>query len=287
MVIWLFEVDSAGDLRVHRRAPQFFGGVFLADGGFDQRRAGEKKAAAFGHQHVIRHHWQIRAARHAHAHNGGDLRDAHSGHARVVAEDATEVILVGEDILLQRQEDAGGVDKVKRRDAVLHGDVLRAQHLLRGHGKECAGLHCGVVGDDHAQTSADPTQSADDASSGSSAPLVIHAKPRIRTQLEKFGVRVEQQRQPLSRSQPLLGVLRLNGLGAATLADGGLLLTHSAEQRQHAGSVRPLPFCLGIELRGDCGVQHGRCRSRRRSVRAGHRKLVSIAAWSAGLGAYG
>ena len=99
-----------------------------------------------------RHHRQIGAAGHAHAHDRRDLRDAHGAHDRVVAEDASEVVLIGKDVFLQRKENAGGIDQIERGDAVLHGDVLRAENLLRGHGEEGAGLHGGVVGDDHAET---------------------------------------------------------------------------------------------------------------------------------------
>ena len=149
MIVRFFEVDGAGDLRVHGRAAQFFGRVFLADGCLHQRRAGEKEAAAFGHEHVIGHHGQIRAAGDAHAHDRGDLRNAHCRHDGVVAEDAAEVVLVGKDVFLQGQKDAGGIDEVDRRDAVLDRDGLGADDLLGGHGKEGAGFDGGVVGDDH------------------------------------------------------------------------------------------------------------------------------------------
>ncbi len=151
VVVRLLEVDGAGDLGVHGRAAEFFGGIFLADGGLDERRSGEEEAAALGHEDVVGHDGQIGAAGHAHAHDGGDLRDAHGGHDGVVAEDAAEVVLVGKDVFLKRQEDTGGVDEVERGDAVLHRDGLRAEDLLRGHGEEGPGFHRGVVGDDHAE----------------------------------------------------------------------------------------------------------------------------------------
>ena len=100
MVVRLLEVDGAGDLRVHGRAAKFFGGIFLADGCLHQRRAGEEEAAALGHEHVIGHHGEIGAAGDAHAHDRGDLRNAHCGHHGVVAEDAAEVVLIGKDVLL-------------------------------------------------------------------------------------------------------------------------------------------------------------------------------------------
>ena len=149
VVVRLAKIDRAADLRVHLRAAQFFGGSFLADGGLHQRGPGEKKAAAFGHQDVVAHHRQIRAARDAHAHDRGDLRNAHGAHHRVVAEDAAEIVGIGEDVFLQRKKNAGGIDQVNRGDAIFDGDVLRANHFLRGHREERAGFHGGVVGDDH------------------------------------------------------------------------------------------------------------------------------------------
>ena len=104
VVVGFAEVDGAADLRMHFCAAEFFGGSFLADGGLDQRGAGEEEAGAFGHQDVIAHDGKVGAAGYAHAHDGGDLRDAHGAHDRVVTEDAAEVVGVGEDVFLQREE---------------------------------------------------------------------------------------------------------------------------------------------------------------------------------------
>ena len=158
LVVGLLEIDGAGNLSVHGCATQFFGAGLLADGRLYQRWTGEKQAGAFGHEHRIGHNRQICAAGHAHAHDGGDLGNAHGAHHRVVAENAAEVVDVGKDILLQRKKDAGGIDQVERGDAVFHGDGLRAQNFFGRHGKERAGLHGCVVGHDHAQAAADAAQ---------------------------------------------------------------------------------------------------------------------------------
>ena len=70
-------------------------------------------------------------------------------HAGLVVEDAAEVLAVGEDLVLQRQEGAARVDEVDARQAVLEGDLLGAQVLLHRDRKVGAALHRGVVGDDH------------------------------------------------------------------------------------------------------------------------------------------
>ena len=72
------------------------------------------------------------------------------GHRRLVEEDPPEVLAVGEDLGLQRQERAAGVDQVDARQPVLQRDLLRAQVLLDGHRVVGAALDRRVVGDDHA-----------------------------------------------------------------------------------------------------------------------------------------
>ncbi len=71
-------------------------------------------------------------------------------HRRLVEEDPAEVLAVGEDLVLQRQERAAGVDEVDARQPVLQRDLLRAQVLLDRHRVVGAALDGGVVGDDDA-----------------------------------------------------------------------------------------------------------------------------------------
>ena len=155
LVVGFAKIHRAAHLRVHFRAAQFFRRDALPDGRLHQRRAGEKKSRALGHQDVIAHHGQISAARHAHAHDGGDLRNAHGAHHRVIAKDAAEVVRIRENVFLQRQKNACGIDQVDRRDMVFDGDVLRADHFLGGHREKCAGFYRGVIRDDHHQTARD------------------------------------------------------------------------------------------------------------------------------------
>src|SRR5262249_57691974 len=158
----------------------------------DERRAGEKEAGAVGDQDVVTHHGQIAATGDAHTHNCGDLGNAHGGHDRIVAKDAAKVVGVGEDVLLKRKEYACGVDEVDGRDAVLDGDVLGTNDLLRGHGEERACLHGGVVNDEHHQASGNAGESGDDARSRSAAPLFVHAVGSGNGEL-RAGARVNEQ----------------------------------------------------------------------------------------------
>ncbi len=88
-----------------------------------------------------------------------------------------------------------------RRNAVFKRNVLGAQNLFRRHGKERAGLHRGVVGDDHAQPAGYTAESRDNARSGSTAVFVVHAIGSPEAKFEELSVLVEQQIQPLPDGQ--------------------------------------------------------------------------------------
>ncbi len=99
-VVGFTKVHRAAHLRVHLRAAQFLGRDALPDRRLHQRRAGQKKARAVGHQNVVAHHGQISSPGHAHAHDGGDLRNAHRAHHRVIAKHAAEIVGIRENVLL-------------------------------------------------------------------------------------------------------------------------------------------------------------------------------------------
>src|SRR5256884_87140 len=106
LVIRLTKIHGPADLRMHFRAAQIFGGRLLPDGGLHQRGTGEKQSRPFGHEDVIAHHRKIRASRHAHAHDGGNLRNAHSAHDRIVAKDAAKIVGIRKNIFLQGKKQA-------------------------------------------------------------------------------------------------------------------------------------------------------------------------------------
>ena len=222
---------------MHLRAAQFLGGSLLPNGGLHQRRPRQKQPAAIGHQDVIAHHRQVRAAGHAHSHDRGDLRNAHGAHHRVVAEDAAEIVGVGEDIFLQRQKNARRVDQIDRRDAVLDGDILRADHFLRRHREKRPGLHRGVVGDDHHPASGHMAEAGDHARRGRAAPLLVHLVGGVEAQLEKLRVRVDQPGDALAGGEASLLVLRLDGLRAAALADALFFILDLRQAIDHLAAV--------------------------------------------------
>ena len=88
------------------------------------------------------------------------------GEVGLVEEDPAEVLLVGEHVVLHRQERAAGVDEVDARQLVGAGDLLRAQVLLDRDRVVGAALDGGVVGHDHAVAALDPADAGDDAGAG-------------------------------------------------------------------------------------------------------------------------
>ena len=113
-----------------------------------------------------RHRGDVRAAGRARTHHRRDLRDAACRHARLIVEDAAEVIAIGKDFVLHRQERAAGIDEIDARQTVLLGDLLRAQMLLDGERVVGAAFDGRVVGDDHAVPPLDHADAGDDARRG-------------------------------------------------------------------------------------------------------------------------
>ena len=169
------EVDGAADFRVHLGAAEGFGIDLLADRGLHQRRAGQVKLAAFGHQEFVAEHGQIRSAGDAIAHDGGVLRHAHGAEHRVVAEDPAEVVLVGKNLVLHGQKNAGAVDEIDQGEIATRCDLLGTQDFLHGRGEERAGFHRGIVGDDHAGTIVNRADAGDHTCADRAANFFVHA----------------------------------------------------------------------------------------------------------------
>jgi hypothetical protein len=117
----------------------------------------------------------------------------------LVEEDAPEVVAVGEDFVLEREERAAGVDEVDARQLVLLGDLLRTQVLLDGEWKVRAALDCRVVGHDHALLALDDTNARHDSRGRGVA--VIHLPSGERAQLEEGAPGIEEPVDSLARGQ--------------------------------------------------------------------------------------
>ena len=111
-------------------AAELLGGHLLAGRGADERRAAEVDRPLLAHDDVlVAHRRHVGAAGGRRAVHHRHLRDAGRRHHRLVVEDAAPG---REDVGLERQEGAARVDEVDARQAVLVGDLLRAELLLHG-----------------------------------------------------------------------------------------------------------------------------------------------------------
>ena len=183
---------------MHVGAAELFGGDDLAGGRLHQRRPAEENRALIAHDDaLVRHRRHIGAACGAGAHHDGDLRDALRRHLRLIVEDAAEMPLVRENLVLHRQEGAAGIDHVDAGQIVLPRDVLGAQMLLHRHRIIGAALDGGVVGDHDAFAARYPPDPGDDA--GRMHVAAIEAVGRQRRQFEKRRAGIDQQIDALAR----------------------------------------------------------------------------------------
>ena len=178
-------------------------------------------------------------------------------HPGLVVEDPPEVLAVGEDVGLEREERAAAVDEVDARQPVLERDLLRAQVLLHRHRVVGAALDRRVVGDDDARRALDPADAGHDP--GARRLIVVQAVRRQRAQLEEGRARVEEAVDALADRE--LAALAMPGDGPvvaarAALADGGGARPQVGDERRHPLDVRPRILAGGIEPRSQDG--HGR-----------------------------
>ena len=82
------------------------------------------------------------------------------------------MLAVREDLVLQRQEGAAGIDQVEAGQVIFLGDGLRAALLFHGERVVGAALHRGVVDEDHALLAGDAADAGDDA--GSRHVVLVH-----------------------------------------------------------------------------------------------------------------
>jgi hypothetical protein len=152
---------------VHVAAAQRLGVDDLARRRFHQRRSAEEDRALILHDdRLVAHGGHVGAAGGARAEHDRELRNAVGRQARLVVEDAPEVLAIRKHLVLHGQERAAGVHQVDARQAVLQRDLLRAQVLLHGDGEVRAALHRGVVGDDDDRHAANAPDAGDEPGAG-------------------------------------------------------------------------------------------------------------------------
>ena len=250
VVVFGHVVGDAGQPGVDVGAAQFLGGDLLAGGGLHQRRASqEDRPRAADDDRLVRHRRHVGAAGGAGAHDDGHLRDALRGHARLVVEDPAEVVAVGEDLGLQRQEGAARVDQVHARQAVLERDLLRPEVLLHGDGEVGAALHRGVVRDDHHLAAAHAADAGDQARAGRVA--AVHPPRGQRRQLEERRARVEQAFDALPHGQLALLAMAFDGLLAPAAPHLGQPLAQFGHDALHARAIAVEQIGIRLQVRLD------------------------------------
>ena len=175
-------------------------------------------------------------------------------HDRVVAEDAAEIVGVGENVFLERKKNAGGIDEINCRDAIFDGDILRADDFFRGHREKRAGFYGGVVGDEHEHAAADAGEAGDGACCGRAAPLFVHFPGGVGAQLEEMRAGIDQLRDAFARGEPAFFVLRLDRFGAAALRDLLFFIFDLSDEIDDLAAVFGEVGRLGV----DGGFQDGR-----------------------------
>ena len=211
-------VGHARAARVDIRSTQLLGRHVLTGCRLHERRAAdEDRPRPFDDHRLVRHRRDVCATRGARAHDDRDLRDAERGQPRLVEEDSAEVVAVGEDLGLEREEGAPRVHEVQAREPVLACDLLCAEVLLHRERVVRAALHRRVVGDDHALPSVDDADPGDDPRRRCVA--VVQLPGRERVQLEERGARVDEPVDPLARRELAAGAVSLDRLLAPAGGD--------------------------------------------------------------------
>ena len=217
-------------------AAQLLGAHLLPGRRLHQRRAAqEDRALILDDDGLVGHRRHIGAACRARPHHHGDLGDALRRHARLVVEDAAEMLAVREHLVLVRQVGPARIHQVEAGQTVLLGDLLGADVLLDGHRVVGAALDRRVVGDHHALAPLDAADPGDDA--GGRNLRAIEPVRRERRQLQERRIPVDQRRHPFARQHlaPLLvPLLRTRG---AACAHAGVACGEVVHQRPHGRLV--------------------------------------------------
>ena len=249
--------EVVGDARkpgVHVAAAELLGADDLADRRLHQRRPAEEDRALVLDDHgLVAHRRHVGAARRARAHHHRDLGDALGAHVGLVEEDPAEVLAVGKDLVLARQEGAAGIDQVDAGQAVLQRDLLRPQMLLDRHRVVGAALHRRIVGDDHAFLPRDPADAGDHP--GGRGLAVVHAEGGELADLEEGRAGVEQAVDALARQQLAARRVALPRLGVAAEGDLGGLGPQVVDLLLQRGGVAAEIVRARVDARGDRG--HG------------------------------
>ena len=239
-------VGDAGDAGVDVGAAELFGGGDLAGGGSDEWWAAEEDGAgAADDDGFVAHGGDVGAAGGARAHDGGNLGDAEGAHARLVVEDAAEVVFIGKDVVLEWEEGAAGIDEVDAGEVVLFGDFLGAEVFFDGEGVVGAALDGGVVGDDDAGVAGDEADAGDDA--GGWDVIVVDAIGGEGAEFEEGGCGVEEELDALAGEEFAAGAVAFDGGGVAAGSDAVEACAQFGEKGCVVGGIGAAGLAGGVE----------------------------------------
>ena len=213
---------------MHFRAAKFFLIDNLTNGCFDQRRAGQIKSAAFGHQNFVAENGQISPARNTVPHDRRELRNSRRGNDRIISKDPAEIVFVRENLVLHRQKNAGRIDQINNWERTFESDSLRAQKFFYSRRKERARFHGRVVRDDHGRNARNVSDAGDCSGGDNVPPLFVHFVSRPEADFEESRVFVEKLSDSFPRRQATELALPLESGFPAALPQERFLLQNFA-----------------------------------------------------------
>ena len=258
--------------RVDVGAAELFSRDLLSGGRLHERRAAEENGpGALDDDGLVGHRRHIGAPGGARPHHHRDLRHPFGRQARLVEEDAAEVLAVREYLRLHRQKRAAGVHEIETREPVFQRHLLRPQMLLDGDRVVGAAFHRRVVGDHHHFTTRDAPDAGDEP--GAWRGVVVHAAGRQRRELEERRIRVQQMRETVTHRQLALVALALGRLLASAGARAFEACLEVAFQPAHRLLTGAEVVARGV----DVGRQDTHWKSALRGQEAGGRKQENSA----------
>ncbi|KAI6775662.1 hypothetical protein HG530_002420 [Fusarium avenaceum] len=199
--------------RVHLATSQILVADNLSCRGLDQRRASkENMTLLLDNDALVTHGWDVGTTSCAGTHDHSDLGDTLCAHACLVIEDATKVVLIGEDIGLMGEVGTTAVDEIDT--------------------SVCAALDGAVIGNNNACHALDSAHTSDDTTCGHFG-LWIELMASHGRKLKECGSGVDQCRYAISGEHLLACNMLLSGLLRSSLLDLTGELLHAAHDLAH------------------------------------------------------
>jgi hypothetical protein len=167
-------------------------------------------------------------------------------HARLIVENAPEMLAVGEDFGLEREKSATRIDEVHARQPILERDLLGPHVLPDRHRIVRAPFDGGVVGDNQDLAARHAADTRHDA--GRRCVAVVEVPGGQRRELQERGSLVEQRVDPLAHRKLALLAVPLDILRSTPLTDGGGTVAQLSDEREHTGLIGQERFRTGVNV---------------------------------------